>query len=78
MLMKNILGELRTQLSILLQKPRTQLPILLGDSKNLQEGFTPKQRCYENCKPKITKIGEARTQFAIILQDSKNLGEGLA
>jgi hypothetical protein len=54
------------------------LPILLGDSKNLQEGFTPKQRCYENCKPKITKIGEARTQFAIILQDSKNLGEGLA
>ncbi len=43
MLLKNILGELRTQLSILLPELRTQtqLPIALGNSKNLLEVFTP-------------------------------------
>ncbi len=37
MLLKNILGE-----------PRTRLPILVGDSMSLREGFPPRQRFSEN------------------------------
>jgi hypothetical protein len=41
MLCKNVLGEPRTELPILLPEWGTRLPILLGDSKNLRETFTP-------------------------------------
>jgi hypothetical protein len=41
MLLKNFLGELRTQLQIFLWELGTRLPILLGDSTNLQEIFIP-------------------------------------
>jgi hypothetical protein len=40
-LMKNILGEPRTQLQILLRELGTWLPILLRDSTNLRDIFTP-------------------------------------
>jgi hypothetical protein len=45
MLLKNILGEPWTQLPTRLRELRTHLPIFLGDSMNLREGFTPK-RCF--------------------------------
>ncbi len=48
MLLNNILGDQRTWLPVLLRGPRTQLSILLGNSMNLREGFTPKQRFLEN------------------------------
>ncbi len=41
MLWKNILGEPRTQLPILLQELGTRLPIFFRDFKNLREIFTP-------------------------------------
>ncbi len=65
MLLKNILGEPWTQLPTLLRELRTHLPIFLGDSMNLREGFTPKRCFSEN---PLTK-----NPLAIILQDSKNL-----
>jgi hypothetical protein len=40
-LLKNILGEPQTQLPILFRELLTLLPIILGDSKYLQEIFTP-------------------------------------
>jgi hypothetical protein len=66
MLLKNILGEPRTQLSILLSELRAQLPILLGDSMNLRVVFTPGSFSWSTTNEKSMKTGEPRAQLAII------------
>ncbi len=65
-LLKNILREPRTQLSILLSEPRAQLPILLGDPINLRVGFTPGSFSRRTTNKISMKIGEPRAQLAII------------
>jgi hypothetical protein len=68
MLLKNILGE-----------PRNWLSIILGDSTNLREVLTPfaASLSRRTANPEERKIGEPRTQLSILLGDSTNLREGL-
>jgi hypothetical protein len=65
MLLKNILGEPGTQLPILLREPQTQLQILLGDSMNLQKGFTvhPSSISQRTANQKSLEIGESQAQL---------------
>ncbi len=60
MLLKNILGELQNQLSI-----------ILGDSENLRKVLTHVSQMTTN--PENRTIGEPLTQFSILLPDSKNI-----
>jgi hypothetical protein len=62
MLLKNILGELRNKLSI-----------ILVDSKNLQEVLTHLAAFLGSANPENRKTGESQIQLSILLQDSKNL-----